>query len=175
MNIRLLVLFPVLLLSIHSIILGQNSDQDIARIKQIFKGVNSDTHLKKLVVEGEDFLEQTTDGGASLTGYFSKEELVKISEWIGLSFGIRQRVFYFDSTQVIFCFVMEQHFKITDTGLNYNKTELVFQGRYYYKSNTLIQKKLTGSGFWDKKDEATNLRDSEKYFKILNIKRANVK
>jgi len=173
MNIRNGILFIGLLLSAHMGSFGQSSNRDITRIRQIFNGINSDPHLKKLVIEGKDFLEHSPDGGAELTGYFSKAGLVKITEWIGLSYGIRQRDFYFDSTKIIFCYVAEQHFKTTDTGLNYNKTEPVFQGRYYYKNNSLIQKKLTGSGFWDKKAETTILPDSREYFKLLIKKRAD--
>ena len=91
MNIRYGIMFVGFLLLVHIGSYGQSSNEDINQIRQIFSRINSEPHLKKVTIE--DFLEHTSDGGAELTGYFSKVELVKISEWIGLSYGIRQRDF----------------------------------------------------------------------------------
>ena len=97
----------------------QASNRDSARIRQTIEKINSDGHLKNLVLTAEDFLENIPDGGATLGGFFAKDKLVKISENIGLSYGIRQRDFYYDSAMLIFCFVAEKKFLTTDTGLIY--------------------------------------------------------
>ena len=174
MSIRFVAILSCLLISINSPSLGQSSNEDITRIRQTFSKINTDPHLKMVVLEAEDFLDQSPDGGASLTGYFSKGDLVKITEWIGLSYGIRQTDFYYDSANLIFCFVSEKHFQTTKTEVDYTKTTLVFEGRYYYKNDNLIQKKRTGSGFWDKTNEATIIPDSKVYSKLLIKKRDKV-
>jgi hypothetical protein len=175
MNIWCLAMWSFLLLAFQPTIFGQTTNKDISQIRKVFSQINSDSQLKKFVIKGEDFLDHTPDGGASLTGYFSKDKLVKISEWIGLSFGIRQTDYYYDSANLIFCYVSELHFQTTDSGLNYNKTEPVLEVRYYYMNNRLIQKRLKGSGFWDKKDESGLLPDSREYSKLLISKKAKAK
>ena len=172
MGFRNYVILFGLLLSFYSKSFGQTTNDDIAQIRQIFARINSDKSLEKLVINGEDFLEHTTDGGAELTGYFSKTQLVKVSEWIGFSFGIRQTDFYYDRAGLVFCYVEERHFQTTDTSVNYTKTVPAFKGRYYFKNKIIIQKKLEGSGFWEKKDEATLLPDSETYANFF-IKKKN--
>ena len=175
MGFRNCFILAGLFLTFHSKSFGQTSNADIVQIRQIFTRINSDTLLEKLVIEGEDFLEHTPDGGGELTGYFSKAQLVKVSEWIGLSYGIRQTDFYYDNVNLIFCYVREEHFQTKDSGINYNKTVPVFEGRYYFKNDKLIQKKLNGSGFWDKKDESALLPDSRVYSKLLLKKKSGLK
>ena len=156
-----------------SVSLGQAPNTEIARIRKVFSEVNSDTRLKKVVLDAEDFLQETPDGGASLTGYFSKTSLVKITSWIGLSYGIQQIDFYFDGKGLIFCYVSERHFKLTDAGTDLRRTNLVFEGRYYFKNDKLLQTKRNGSGFWDKESEAGIIPNSKEYYKILMTKKYN--
>ena len=175
MNFRNYTILFGLLLSLHSKSFGQDSNTDILQIRQIFTRINSDTLLEKLVFERAEFLDEAPDGGAKLTGYFSKNQLVKVSEWVGLSFGIRQTDFYYGHAGLVFCFVTERHFQTTDTSINYNKTDLVFEGRYYFKNDKLIQTNLNGSGFWEKKDEAGLLPDSKNYSNLFYKRKSSVK
>lgn len=175
MSFKNYIILFCLLLSFYSKTFGQNSNDDIAQIRQIFTRINSDTLLEKLVFERAEFLNEAPDGGAELTGYFSNAQLVKVSEWIGFSFGIRQTDFYYDRAGLVFCFVAERHFQTTDTSVNYTKTIPAFEGRYYFKNKIIIKKKLEGSGFWEKKDEATLLPDSETYSIFFIKKKSSIK
>jgi len=150
---------------------AQTSPADISNIKNIFNKINTDSHLSKVVLEGEEFLDQTPDGGASLTGYFSKDNLVKITSWIGLSYGIQQLDFYYDHNTLVFCYVTERHFKHSQTDIDYTKTELVLEGRYYYSKAGLLQKNLKGTGFWNKEEEKEMIPDSKEYFDLVSRKR----
>jgi hypothetical protein len=150
---------------------AQTSQADISNIKNIFNKINTDSHLNKVVLEEEEFLDQTTDGGASLTGYFSEDSLVKITSWIGLSYGIQQLDFYYDRNTLIFCYVTERHFKHSQTDIDHTRTELVFEGRYYYDKAGLLQKNLKGSGFWDTESEKAIIPDSKEYFKLVTKKK----
>jgi hypothetical protein len=149
---------------------AQISTASLSHIKSVFNKVNSDTHLKKVVLENEEFLDQTTDDGASLTGYFAGDSLVKIIFWIGLSYGIQQTDYYYDNNALVFCYVTERHFRLTKTDLDHTKTDIVFEGRYYYNNSSLLEKKTTGSGFWDKENEKVIIPDSKEYFKRVTQK-----
>ncbi|HVY75345.1 MAG TPA: hypothetical protein VG890_10970 [Puia sp.] len=146
---------------------AQTQPVDLSHIKSVFNKINSNTRLTKVTLENEEFSDQTPDGGASLTGYFDKNSLVKISFWIGLSYGIRQTDFYFDNDSLVFCYVTERHFKTGQTTIDYTKTELAFEGRYYYNNSHLLLKKTAGTGFQGKDNEDEIIPDSRQYFKLL--------
>jgi hypothetical protein len=149
---------------------GQSIPGDIAHIKEVYLNINSHGHLKKVTMDDEEFLDQSTDGGAALTGYFAKDSLLKITSWIGLSYGIQQIDFYFENSNLLFCLVTELHFKHTASDLDYSKTEKALENRYYYKREALILKKTAGSGFWNKNDEKEIIPDSKNYFEMLSKK-----
>src|SRR5258706_8459542 len=67
----------------------------IAAIRKDFQAINADKTLSKKTLSDEEFLENQPDGGGELTGYYKNDTIVKITEWIGLSYGNRTREFYF--------------------------------------------------------------------------------
>jgi uncharacterized protein YuzB (UPF0349 family) len=111
---------------------GQTKEQIIRNIRQQFQSINSDKTLKKVSLENEEFLENMTDGGGELTGYFKKDSLVKIVEWIGLSYGSRTREYYFRDENLIFVFEKFESFIETRDGLDHSNTKITFEGRYYF-------------------------------------------
>jgi hypothetical protein len=171
MYIRFLFIFCILFFAALSASFAQTAGPEFTSIRHTCNQIQADSNLEKLVLDAVDFLEQTPDGGASLTGYFSKNTLVKISSWIGVSYGIRQMDFYYNSTGLIFCFVTERHFKETKSGMDHSITEPALNGRFYFRNEKLIGKKITGFGFWDKSDEEYIIPDSKEYYKLLQKKR----
>jgi hypothetical protein len=138
----------------------QQNNADIIQIRKAFNEINGNKHLNKLELDAEEFLQQTPDGGASLTGYFDNAKLVKISSWIGFSYGIRQVDYYFRHDTLIFAFVTERHFKIINDSVDFEHTDVALEARYYFNHNKLIDRKVKGRGFWDKEDAASLLPDS---------------
>jgi len=67
--------------------LGQDKARIVSDIRKEFKIINNDTTLKKVVLNDEEFLDHTTDGGGQLTGFYKEGQLRKIVSWIGLSNG----------------------------------------------------------------------------------------
>lgn len=47
---------------------------------------------------------------------------------------------------------------------------VVLEGRYYYHTNVLIQKRVIGTGFWDKASESELIPESNRYFRLLYAK-----
>jgi hypothetical protein len=73
---------------------GQRKDAIIKSIRESFEKINTNKELKSITVE--DALETSTDGGNSITAYFSGDTIWKITEWVGLSNCVRQYDFYDD-------------------------------------------------------------------------------
>jgi hypothetical protein len=169
----IILLFSLSLLSFSS--LSQNVDNKKKHIKRIFKEINSSPNLKKVELNAEEFLEHSPDGGASLIGYFKGDTLVKITEWIGLSFGNKQFEYYFNSQSLAFVYVEEKHFKYSDSlrALDYSKLEKVYEGRFYFDKEKLISHEAKGIGKWENKDElGQSLIDTaDKYLQLLKNKR----
>jgi len=151
---------------------GQTKDEIINNIRTDFQSINRDTTLKKILVEDEDFMEQATDGGGELTGYFKNKSLVKIVEWIGLSFGNRTREFYLKENKLFFVYEKFQFFLETDSGLNHEKFGSWCEARYYFNNEKLISKKITGKyKIADAPSAAELLTQKKDYLKLLNKKK----
>lgn len=125
---------------------AQTKSGIIAAIKKEFQAINADRTLSKKVLSGEEFMENMTDGGGELTGFYKKDSLVKIIEWIGLSYGNRTREFYLKDNSLFFVYEEFQSFVINDsTGeMDHSKVKTTFEGRYYFNNTKLIEQKITG-------------------------------
>lgn len=116
----------------------------IKEIQQLVKNIDSYKLNDSVELKNEDFLEDMTDGGGSLTGYLLNKKLLKIREWVGLSWGVLEVNFYFDNEQLIFVRETEDHFQIDSNGVNHSKIGLRFQGEYYFNKNKLVDEVSLG-------------------------------
>lgn len=133
-----------LFISLSSLVIGQEKQSIIKQIRADYQIINADTHLTKRKVKGEDFLENTPDGGAELTGYFKKDSLVKIVEWIGLSYGNSITEYYLKQGKIFFIYERFMSFVTTDSSIDYSKVKLAFEGRYYIHNDQLIERLISG-------------------------------
>ena len=92
MNKNKIVLLSLLISCL--IVHGQEREDIIKKIRKDFKDINADTTLKKISLDGEEFRDHVPDGGGELTGFFKGDSIVKVAEWIGLSYGNRTTEFY---------------------------------------------------------------------------------
>jgi hypothetical protein len=129
---------PVLYLS------GQ--DTKIQDIREKFQSINRDKNYTVLTLNNEEFLEQMTEGGGQLTGYFKGDSIYKIHERIGLSYCVLTTEYYFRNEHLIFVFEKEDVFPYIDSlaTFDYTRTENTFEGRYYFDKDTLIETKIKG-------------------------------
>jgi hypothetical protein len=125
---------------------GQNKAELIKVIWKDFQAINNHTTLKKKILQNEEFLENIPDGGGELTGYYKNDSIVKIVEWIGLSYGNRTREFYFRKTQLFFVYEKFESFARNDTTgeADLSKIKTSFEGRYYFHNNKLTEQKTSG-------------------------------
>lgn len=154
---------------------AQTKDQQIKIIRNKFQVINKDTSLRKITLENEEFLVNTTDGGGTLTGFYKGQEIKKLYEWIGLSNGISIKEFYFDKGQLIFVYEKFNSFRFDDkkNEFDYTKTKTIFEGRYYFKDKKLFSKSTKGDKSETAQDESTEkilLERAGGHLGILNKK-----
>lgn len=125
---------------------AQDKTKLIEQIEKEFKAINSDTTLKKVVLNNEEFLDQMTDGGGQLTGLYKAGQIKKIVRWIGLSNGNEIFEFYFENNKLIFVHEQFNSFLYDEKkqAFLFDTTEKTFDGRYYFVDNKLIDYITTG-------------------------------
>jgi len=119
----------------------------IAAIRKDFQAINTDETLAKKTLSDEEFTENVPDGGCELTGYYKKDSIVKIVEWIGLSYGNRTREFYFKKGRLFFVYERFESFVIKDSTegeIDHSQVTTTFEGRYYFNMDKLIGQKVSG-------------------------------
>lgn len=60
------------------------TDNSLNKIRKTVEQINKDKSLTTKTLNNEQFLQETTDGGGQLIGYFKSGQLVKIVERVGL-------------------------------------------------------------------------------------------
>ncbi|WP_148661187.1 PulJ/GspJ family protein [Flavisolibacter tropicus] len=125
-----------------SLVFAQNKTDQKEAIRKAFQQINNDQRLKKLTLESEAFLKHMPDGGGELTGFYKDGQLVKIREWIGLSDGNKVVEYYLKDGALIFVYGQFNTwmFDATLDEFDHSKTKTIFEGRYYFHQQKLIDK-----------------------------------
>lgn len=116
----------------------------IRQIRQDYHVINTDTTLQATTLDGEEFLEEATDGGGELKGWYRGDNLVKMTEWVGLSHGNHTRAYYFKRGQLFFVYETFESFVQEKDGLDKTKTKTSFEARYYVHDGVLVYIDLKG-------------------------------
>jgi hypothetical protein len=132
-------------LSILSLVVHGQTHQDIIKTaRKQFQEINADTTLKKISLDSEEFLDHVPDGGGELTGFFKGDSIVKIAEWIGVSYGNRIREYYYKQDKLFFIFEKFESFVEKNGELDHEKVKTSFEGRYYFDHEKLVEQKISG-------------------------------
>ncbi|MFI5129407.1 MAG: hypothetical protein ACHQFX_05425 [Chitinophagales bacterium] len=143
----------------------------ITAIRKDFQAINADKTLSKKTLTDEEFMENATDGGGELTGYYKKDSLVKIIEWIGLSFGNRTREFYLKNAKLFFVYEKFESFVVKDSTvaeIDHSKVTTTFEGRYYFNKDKLIEQKNSGKQSFEETPAAVMVE-------LLNAAKENIR
>lgn len=161
------------LLAVNISSFAQTRDQKIAAIRQEFHKISRDSLLKSFTLnDPEDFLGEATDGGGNLRGFFKNDTLVRITLTVGVSYGEKSEDFYFRNGKLIFVYETEMNFPHDSLGFNYEKIVLVFEGRYYFDNDKLIDKIQKGKRLIQKDISPRELLDeATKFSKLLTARR----
>lgn len=125
---------------------SQTKADQVKEIQRKFKHINSDTGYQVRTLEGEQFLEQTTDGGGQLSGYFKQGQVRRIVESVGLSYGMLITEYYFWDGQLFFVYEKEADYPYVDSLQEIDHTTLIpaFEGRYYFTGRKIFETKYSG-------------------------------
>jgi hypothetical protein len=131
----------------------KNHQDDIQVVTIMVKSIQDKVELIDLeknyetkVLNNEKFLDNMTDGGGQLTGYFKDGKIVKIVERLGLSYGVKTYEYYFANDELLLVKEKEEDFPDTENNgtLDYTKVELAFEGNYYFNSGKMIDSQTEG-------------------------------
>lgn len=150
----------------------QTQNDKLESIRQAFRAINNDTTLHRVTLKGDRFLAHRTDGGGKLVGFFKDNSVVKITEEVGLSFGMRRLEYYFKDRGLIFVYETEEDFPYDDSAASFDYTKLskVFEGRYYFYNNVLIKRSIKGELFGGMTPNPSQfITDATKLSKLLMV------
>ena len=166
---RTLYIFIFLLSSL----LTYSQENSIEKIRHAVGQINKDSGYSKKVLNNEEFMGESSDGGGQLTGYFKNGELVKIKEWIGLSSCINITEYYLQSGKLIFTYTEGKDFVYSDLSKKFNpqKQTLTMECRFYFENDKLVKNTFKGQSRCSGKPKvewANNyLDDYARYQKLL--------
>lgn len=146
----------------------------ISKIKNSVLNIDQFIYTDSVYLENEGFMENMTDGGGSLTGFFWDGRLVKMKVWIGLSWGVWQDVYYFENQKLIYVLEREDYFVVDDKGTDHSKFDQRFRGDFYFRNNKMFSQLTLGHNRFeiDANDpEIEFLKNAEHYKKILARRR----
>lgn len=110
----------------------------------------SNQNLDSVVLDGEDYLEYNTDNGAILTGYYQDDNLVKITQNLGLSLGFVDTEYFLKDDKLYIVRESERTFpEMKDesgniTGLDYSDLQENYQKLIITEGNITMDTLLMG-------------------------------
>lgn len=158
----------ILISLLANIAFSQNIEKSIKKIRKQFQWVNSQKDYKKEELNNKDFLDHTTDNGATLTGFFKDEKLYKITEVVAISYAYFKTDYYFWDNKLFFVYRTEHQYKEKKDAqgnfveMDYTKTDIKYQDRQYFENGKQIRRIEKGKLISAKKNYPKN------YIKLAN-------
>ncbi len=108
---------------------GQENKLD--RIESEVNSINSDPILTKSEFDWAKLTGITSDGGGILKVWWNGNQITRIYEEIGLSYGRVSTEIYLDNGKPIKIIETEENFRQTDQGMEYDELNQVFKADIY--------------------------------------------
>lgn len=121
--------FVIILTLIGFLAFGQENNID--RIDNEVKSIDSDTTLVETEFDWAELTGITTDGGGILKVWKNENQICKIVEKIGLSYGRIMTTIYLNNGIPIKIIKTEENFGHTNDGLNYEELNEVYREIIY--------------------------------------------
>ncbi len=141
-----IILSVLLVIFIVSAGRAQTVSQKIAKIRDEVEKINNGKGYKIVTLSNEQFLDEMTDGGGELMGYYKNGELVKIDEKIYLSSCIHSTTYFVKQNELIFAYTQGKEW-FYDKRLDQfdpKKIMLKMELRFYFENSKMISSNLKG-------------------------------
>lgn len=162
-GIKLFILF----IFFYSFAAAQSKEEIINRIDSYVEDIHLDTNLRTVTLQNTEFLENMTDGGGELTGFYKKDKFYRIYQSVAISYGVYITEYYYHKEQLIFvrdnfnAYVYDDSLKTFD----YTKSDNTYSGVFYFDKGRIIHSSSRGHG---RTEEDTV--DAEKFFLNESVK-----
>ena len=117
----------IIALIILKTLIASAQEKTIAQIELEVNSIEANRALTKTEFDWVELTGMTTDGGGILTIWRDKEQIYKIVEEIGLSYGRMKITIYLTRGIPIKIIETEENFELTDDGINYSELKEVFK------------------------------------------------
>ena len=156
---------------------AQNLIEKYPDVKELKKALDNKDSLQSIIVENEDFIEGSLDGGGELIGFYdaANNEIRKITVTLFLSYGIQYYSFYLENEELVLVRDRAKYFGY-DTKSNQmdkNKFDGGFSGIYIFRNRKLIDQISLGHNRFEDDSidaEETFLKELEFYKNKLSEK-----
>ena len=129
----------------NSFLYCQTKMDSVEKIIEQVEKINQENDYRKVILRNEEFMENMTDGGGELTGFYRNNIISKTYQTIGISYGIYFVEYYYDDNKLIFVSEkFEQYSYDSLNTLDYSKTTTAFKGLYYFDSGKIIYSTSAG-------------------------------
>ncbi|GAB5465755.1 MAG: hypothetical protein Kapaf2KO_11910 [Candidatus Kapaibacteriales bacterium] len=154
---------------------GKDLAEKYPNILSYKNNVDKDDSLVALELINEEFMEQTTDGGGELIGYYDSDSIVrKIEVTVYLSNGIQEYTYYLQNHKPLLIYDSFSQYRWDETmnSFDYTNFDLWFHGTYIFSDGELIDHISLGHNRFedDEIDIEKTFKTECNYFleKILN-------
>ena len=172
MNKYLKLSLLIFLINASGYIYSQDKKALIENIKEEIELIHLDTALKSVTLQNEEFLQNMTDGGGELTGFYKGKRIYRIYRSIGISYGVGISEFYYRKNKLIFIREKFNSYVYDSISQNFDYTKLntTYSGKFYFNNGNIIDSSVTGNRFFS--DNAVGLEkiltgESDEVFNLI--------
>ena len=175
-SIKFLILIT-LLFSFSSF--GQGLIDKYPEIKKEKIKIDQSDSLRTITIENEDFLENMTDGGGKLKGFYNTQKIIrKIEVIVYLSYGIQEYDFYLKNETPILIQDRFRQFAWDEESDSFdsNHFDVAFNGTYIFQNSHLVDLISLGHNRFEDDQidiEETFMSEFETYLKKIKKRLAN--
>lgn len=165
LKILLLILFA------SSCLNSQTKEEIIEQINEYVEDIHLDTNLKTVTLQNNEFLENMTDGGGELTGFYKKRKFYRIYQSVAISYGVYITEFYYQNDKLIFVRDNFNAYVYVDSlnAFDYSQSNNTYSGIFYFDNDRIIHSSSKGHG----RTEVDNI-DPEKVLLFESNKNLNI-
>lgn len=130
------IIFLFLMFLISSSTFGQGFNERHSQLTKFAETINQQLNsCKTVTLKNGEFLENLTDGGGTLIGFFARNELVKIELEVGISYGKYQYEYYFKDSELYYIIETfnQYSYDVDSDTWDYSKLEQNFRGDYVFQ------------------------------------------